>query len=193
MFVTLEGLDGVGKTTQARLLVDRLQADGHEVVACREPGGTPLGERIRALLLDRDSAPVGARAEALLFAAARAQLVAEVIAPARARGAWVVCDRFLDSSVAYQGAGRTLGRAAVRELSVFATGGVLPDRTVLLVGEQRTDGGRDRIEAEDGAFHEAVGGGFAAIAADEPERVRIVDASGDVQAVHERVWAAVHA
>jgi dTMP kinase len=193
VFVTLEGLDGVGKTTQARLLAERLRADGHEVIACREPGGTALGERVRALLLDRDGAPVGPRAEALLFAAARAQLVAEVIAPARARGAWVVCDRFLDSSVAYQGAGRGLGPDVVRAVSLFATGGVLPDRTVLLVGPQRNDGGPDRIEAEDAGFHAAVLAGFSGIAADDPGRVRIVDADGDVAAVHERVWAAIHA
>ncbi len=193
VFVTLEGLDGVGKTTQAGLLAARLRADGHEVVECREPGGTALGERVRALLLDRGSAPVGARAEALLFAAARAQLVAEVIAPARARGAWVVCDRFLDSSVAYQGAGRALGADDVRRVSLFATGGVVPDRTLLLVGQTRSTGGPDRIEAEGQAFHEAVGAGFAAIAAAEPGRVRIVDGSGEVDVVHARVWAALHA
>src|SRR4051812_37837754 len=136
MFVSLEGLDGVGKSTQAGRLAARLRAEGHDVVECREPGGTALGERLRALVLDDDVA-IGSRAEALIFAAARAQLVEEVIGPARERGAWVVCDRFLDSSVAYQGGARELGLDAVRELSVFATGELLPDRTVLLVGERR--------------------------------------------------------
>jgi dTMP kinase len=191
VFVSLEGLDGVGKTTQAARLVARLRAGGHEVVECREPGGTPLGERVRALLLD-DDAPVGARAEALLFAAARAQLVQDVIAPARERGAWVVCDRFLDSSVAYQGGARGLGLDTVRELSVFATGGLLPDRTVLLVGERRDGGPPDRIEREDGAFHQRVAAGFDSIAAREPERVRRVDATGSVDEVGERVWTAIH-
>ena len=192
MFVSLEGLDGVGKTTQAARLAARLRAAGHDVIECREPGGTALGERIRALVLD-DDVDVGARAEALLFAAARAQLVEEVVAPARARGTWVVCDRFLDSSVAYQGGARELGLDVVRDLSVFATGGLLPDRTVLLVGERRDTGEPDRIEREDGAFHERVADGFAAIAGREPDRVRTVDASGTVDEVAERVWEAVHA
>jgi dTMP kinase len=194
VFVTLEGLDGVGKTTQAALLASRLRADGHEVVECREPGGTALGERVRALLLDRDGAAVSPRAEALLFAAARAQLVTEVIGPARERGAWVVCDRFLDSSVAYQGAGRGLGASAVRDVSLFATGGLVPDRTLLLVGEQRhAAGDRDRIEAEDGDFHAAVEAGFRVLADAEPGRVVLVDGSGDVEAVHARIWAALGA
>jgi dTMP kinase len=194
VFVTLEGLDGVGKTTQAALLASRLRADGHEVVECREPGGTALGERVRALLLDRDGAAVSPRAEALLFAAARAQLVTEVIGPARERGAWVVCDRFLDSSVAYQGAGRGLGASAVRDVSLFATGGLVPDRTLLLVGEQRhAAGDRDRIEAEAGDFHAAVEAGFRVLADAEPGRVVLVDGSGDVEAVHARIWAALGA
>ena len=190
MFVSLEGLDGVGKTTQAGRLAARLRAEGHDVIECREPGGTALGERLRALVLDDDVA-IGSRAEALIFAAARAQLVEDVIGPARERGAWVVCDRFLDSSVAYQGGARELGLDVVRELSVFATGGLLPDRTVLLVGERRDTGAPDRIEREDGAFHERVDGGFAAIAEREPTRVRTVDARGSVDDVAERVWEAV--
>jgi dTMP kinase len=190
MFVSLEGLDGVGKTTQAGRLAARLRAEGHDVIECREPGGTQLGERLRGLVLDEDVG-IGPRAEALLFAAARAQLVEEIIGPARDRGAWVVCDRFLDSSVAYQGGARELGLDVVRELSVFATGGLLPDRTVLLVGERRDTAAPDRIEREDGAFHERVASGFAAIAEREPARVRTVDARGSVDDVAERVWEAV--
>jgi dTMP kinase len=158
----------------------------------REPGGVDLAERIRSLVADPGVA-VDARAEALLFAAARAQLVEEVVAPARARGAWVVCDRFLDSSVAYQGGARELGLDTVRELSVFATGGLLPDRTVLLVGERRDTGEPDRIEREDGAFHQRVADGFDVIARREPDRLRTVDATGSVDDVGDRVWEAVHA
>jgi dTMP kinase len=192
VFVSLEGLDGVGKTTQAALLANRLREQGHEVVQCREPGGTALGEGLRDLLLHNRAVDVGPRAEALLFAAARAQLVEEVIAPARARGAWVVCDRFLDSSVAFQGGARELGLDTVRELSVFATGGLLPDRTILLVGERRVLFEPDRIEGEGDAFHDRVAEGFAALAEREPERVRTVDGSGSVDEVGARVWAAVH-
>jgi len=193
MFVSLEGLDGVGKSTQARLLAERLRAAGHEVVECREPGGTPLGEHVRALVLDHGDWDVSPRAEALLFAASRAQLVADVIAPARARGAWVICDRYIDSSVAFQGGGRGLGRDAVRAVSLFATDGLLPDRTVVLVTTPRETGEADRIESEPDDFRAAVSDAFAAIAAGEPERVVAIDADGDVATVAERVWAAVGA
>ena len=191
MFVSLEGLDGVGKTTQAAHLAARLRAEGHEVVECREPGGTVLGERLRDVLLHDREVGVGARAEALLFAAARAQLVEEVVAPARARGAWVVCDRFLDSSVAFQGGARGLGLETVRELSVFAGGGLVPDRTVLLVGDRRGLLVPDRIEREGDAFHARVAEAFEVIAAREPERVRTVDGSGSVESVGARVRAAL--
>ena len=138
MFVSLEGPDGVGKTTQAALLAERLRATGLEVVQCREPGGTGLGERVRAVLLDPE-ATMGDRAEALLFAAARAELTEAVIAPALARGAWVVCDRFIDSSLVYQGLARGLGLESIRAVSLFATGGVLPARTLVLHGVDRRD------------------------------------------------------
>jgi dTMP kinase len=193
MFISLEGLDGVGKSTQARLLAERLRAAGHEVVECREPGGTPLGEQVRALVLDHGDWDVSPRAEALLFAASRAQLVADVIAPARARGAWVVCDRFVDSSVAFQGGGRGLAPEVVRDVSLFATGGLLPDRTFLLVTTPRATGEADRIESEGDGFRTAVSDAFAAIAAAEPERVVRIDADGDVETVADRVWAALDA
>ena len=130
MFVTFEGLDGAGKTTQVELLRERLEQEGREVVATREPGGTELGERIRELLLG--GVPVSPWAEATLFAASRAQHVAELIGPALERGAVVLCDRFVDSSLVYQGAARGLGVDAVLELNLRATGGLLPDRTFLL-------------------------------------------------------------
>ncbi len=193
MFLSLEGLDGVGKSTQARLLAAHLRSRGGEVVECREPGGTALGERVRSLVLDHGAWSVGPRAEALLFAVSRAQLVAEVIRPALDRGAWVVCDRFLDSSVAYQGAVRGLGPSAVREVSLFATGGLLPDRTFYLRGPARTPASPDRIEIEGAAFHVSVAAAFDAIAAAEAERFRVIDAVGSVEDVAARVIGALDA
>jgi dTMP kinase len=193
MFVTLEGLDGVGKSTQARLLADRLRAAGHDVVECREPGGTALGERVRSLVLDHGDWQVTPRAEALLFAASRAQLVADVIRPALARGAWVVCDRYLDSSVAFQGGGRGLGLDTVRGVSLFATDGLLPDRTIVLVGTPREPEAADRIEVEGDGFRAAVADAFWEIARREPARVALVDGGGDVETVGARVWEAVGA
>jgi len=193
MFVSLEGLDGIGKSTQARLLAERLRAAGHDVVECREPGGTALGERVRSLVLDRGDWDVAPRAEALLFAASRAQLVADVIRPALARGAWVVCDRYLDSSVAFQGGGRGLGLDRIRNVSLFATDGLLPDRTIVLVGTPRAPEVADRIEVEGDGFRAEVADAFLEIARREPERVALVDAAGDVAEVAGRVWGAVGA
>jgi len=193
MFVSLEGLDGIGKSTQARLLAERLRAAGHDVVECREPGGTALGERVRSLVLDRGDWDVAPRAEALLFAASRAQLVADVIRPALARGAWVVCDRYLDSSVAFQGGGRGLGLDRIRNVSLFATDGLLPDRTIVLVGIPRAPEVADRIEVEGDGFRAEVADAFLEIARREPERVALVDAAGDVAEVAGRVWGAVGA
>src|SRR5918992_676275 len=155
MFITFEGVDGSGKTTQARLLADRLRAEGRDVVDTREPGGTPLGERVRELLLAGEH--IAPWAETALFAAARAQLVDEVIRPALARGADVVCDRYIDSSLAYQGLARGLGVDRVLELNLLATGGLLPERTFVLIipvedAERRKDTEPDRIEREGSEF-----------------------------------------
>ena len=155
MFITFEGVDGSGKTTQARLLAERLRAEGREVVATREPGGTELGERIRDLVLH--GGRVAAWAEASLFTAARAQLVEDVIRPALERGADVVCDRYIDSSLAYQGVARGVGLERVLELNLLATGELLPDRTFVLLlpleeAAKRRGRARDRLEREDEGF-----------------------------------------
>ena len=190
MFVSLEGPDGVGKTTQAALLAERLRASGCEVVQCREPGGTELGERVRDLLLDR-AMTMGDRSEALLFAAARAEIVERVIGPALARGAWVVCDRFIDSSIVYQGIARGLGIEPVRAASLFATDGLLPARTIVLHGVDRRDDEPDRIEAAGADFHRRVADGFLRLAEVDPERIRLVVATGSADEVAARVWDAL--
>ena len=196
MFISFEGLDGTGKTTQAALLADAARAAGREVVAVREPGGTAAGERIRALLLDPD-ARIAPWAEALLYAAARAELVADVIRPALDRGATVIADRYVDSSLAYQGVARGLGVEQVLEVNLAATGSLLPDRTIVLdlpreVAAGRLDGGAaDRMEAEADPFHASVADGFAAVARRFPERVVVVDGSGEPDDVAARVQAAV--
>jgi dTMP kinase len=196
-FITLEGIDGAGKSTQARLLADAL---GEGTLLLREPGGTPVGERLRELLKD-GSLELSPRAELLLFCAARAELVERVIRPAIEAGRDVVCDRFIDSTVAYQGGARGLDPAVVADLNAVAVAGCVPDRTVLLrapVGAavERADerGGpraSDRFEREGPVFQERIAAAFEAIAAAEPERVVVVDAEGSIEEVHARVMAAV--
>jgi dTMP kinase len=195
MFISFEGLDGCGKTTQAAMLADALEAAGREVVRVREPGGTSAGEQIRGLLLD-PQARIGPAAEALLYAAARAQLVDEVIRPAIERGADVVADRFIDSSLAYQGAARALGIDRILEVNDLATRGVMPDRTLLLrlQGDEaasRRSASPDRIEAEGATFHDAVAEGFEEAARRFPDRIAVIDASGSRDDVLQRVRTAV--
>jgi dTMP kinase len=182
VFVTFEGLDGSGKTTQAAALVETLRREGREVVETREPGGTELGERIRELLLA--GGPVSPWAEAALFAAARAELVEQVIRPAIGQGADVVCDRYLDSSLAYQGLARGLGLERVLELNLAAVGGVLPDRTALLVvpaavAAARRPATADRIEREGLEFAERVEDAYRDIARRFPDRVLVFDGTQD--------------
>ena len=177
--MTFEGLDGSGKTTQVELLQAALEDEGREVVVTREPGGTELGEHVRELVLHRD-VEIGPWAEAALFAAARAQLVDKVIAPALERGADVLCDRYIDSSLAYQGIARGLGVDPVLELNLQATRGLLPDRTVLLLvdpadSRRRTGQAWDRIEREDDDFVVTVDRAYRQLAELFPGRILAVD------------------
>lgn len=190
-FVTLEGIDRSGKSTQAALLADAL---GDDAVAVREPGGTAAGERVRDILKDPE-VQLSAEGEALLFAAARAELVRQVIRPALDSGRTVVCDRFLDSSLAYQGVARGLGVEAVAALNATAVGGLVPDVTVLLELDTAAAGTRDaeddRFEREGDALQRAVAQAYGALADAEPGRFVRVDAGRDPQAVHADVLAAV--
>jgi dTMP kinase len=194
MFITFEGLDGSGKSTQAELLRSRLEADGLEVVSTREPGGTELGEKIRDLVLH--GGDVTPWAEALLYAAARAQHVDVVIRPALERGASVICDRYLDSSVAYQGVGRELGLDRVLDLNLAAVGGLLPDLTFLLaldVAEigSRLDREHDRLERESEDFHARAAAGYRELAAKFPERIVVLDATRPADELAEEVYGAL--
>lgn len=201
IFITLEGGDGAGKTTQAELLEGWLAQRGHEVVRTREPGGTRLGVEVRRLLLHGgdEIGEVDARAEALLYAADRAQHVAKVVRPALERGAVVVQDRYIDSSLAYQGAGRVLDAAELRGISEWAAGGLWPHLTVLLdidpaAGAERRasrGGTSDRLEAEAAEFHAAVRDGFRALAAGDPERYLVLDATRPADELHLDVVARV--
>ncbi len=195
VFITLEGADGCGKSTQAARLAERVAATGREVVRLREPGGTPISEKIRALVLDPANDRMAPECELLLFEASRAQLVREVVEPALGRGAVVVCDRYYDSTYAYQAAGRALPENAIRRANALGSCGVDPDRTLVLdmpaddALARATRGGADRMEAEGLGFQRRVREGYLRLAAEEPERVRIVDAAGTVDEVEARLAA----
>jgi dTMP kinase len=200
--IAFEGVEGAGKSTQVEHLADYLRARGHDVITTREPGGTPVAEAVRQVLLDGRLEPMDDRTEALLYAAARAEHVAKVIRPALERGAFVICDRYLDSSLAYQGYARDLGIDEVERINTWGTNQTTPDLVVLLhldveqgLGRvrrraQRHDG-VDRLEAESVEFHRRVATGFAALAQRSPGRFVVVDANGDVETVAERVREAV--
>jgi dTMP kinase len=199
VFVAFEGGEGVGKTTQILLAADYLRSLGRDVVETREPGGTPLGRELRSLVLDPDGL-IAPRAEALLYAADRAQHVDTVIRPALDAGRDVLTDRFVDSTLAYQGTGRGLTVEEARVITDWATGGLLPDLTVLLdldprFGLARAEGRStpDRMEADSFEFHQAVRDGFTALAAAEPDRYLVLDASDDPQTVAEAVREALTA
>ena len=194
MFITLEGIDGSGKSTVARLLAERLRADRDDVVLTREPGGTALGEAVRDLVLHGDH--VSPWAEAALYAASRAQHVDEVIRPALERGAVVVCDRYLDSSAVYQGVGRELGLDRVLELNLTVVGGLLPDRTFLLRLEPaaavaRMGGSLDRIEREGESFLTRVHEAYDELATRFPERYSVVDAARPAETIVEEIHGAL--
>jgi dTMP kinase len=196
IFVTFEGLDGCGKSTQMELLAAALRESGYVVLVTREPGGTPLGEAIRDVLLDPRYHGMSARSEALLYAAARAQLVEQVIRPALEDGQVVLCDRYLDSSLAYQGYGRGLGADDIITLNVWATECLFPDLTLYLdlddaVRSTRLGAVPDRLEAENEDFHRRVGEGFRELLAQHPHRIRRIDARGTEAEVQERVRAMV--
>lgn len=196
MFIVLEGPDGSGKSTQTRLLVDSLRAAGKTVVQTREPGGTPAAEAIRNLVLSPDFTGLDSRTEALLFAGARAEHVANVIFPALQRGEVVVCDRYIDSSIAYQGIGRDLGVDRIRNLSLWATGDLVPDLTIVLdmdatLGLTRVGNDLDRLEQEPQGFHDRVRKAFVELALHAPERYRVVNAVGSIEEVSARINTAV--
>lgn len=199
-FIVFEGGEGMGKSTQARLLVEALEKHGLTVRLTREPGGTPGAEAIRSLLLDPPGDGWGPEAEALLFAAARADHVARLIRPALERGEWVVCDRFLDSSRAYQGRAGGVGDEAVLGLHAIGSGGLLPDLTLVLAAEtsqvaqrlRKRDGDEaDAIGGRSEAYHSEVNAAFARFADEEPARFRMIDGDGSIDEVRERVWQAV--
>ncbi|GAA1338090.1 dTMP kinase [Arthrobacter roseus] len=196
VFVAFEGGDGAGKSTQAALLGARLEADGRHVLQTREPGGTPVGEQLRSLVLEHGNGDIDARTEALIFAAARAAHVEQVILPALQEGKIVISDRYIDSSAAYQGAGRDLGVETVLELNAWATQGLQPDLTVLL--DVEPDQGRtrrtanqtaeDRLEAEPDDFHTRIRETFLALAEEDPTGYLVLNAQQDADSLATKVW-----
>ena len=186
LFITFEGGDGAGKSTHIRFLAAELERRGYEVLHLREPGGTVIGEALRSLVLDPAHAEMDAATELLIYEAARAQIVHEVIIPALSRGAVVLCDRFADSTIAYQGYGRGLDRSFIEAANAFAANGLVPDKTILMVSgltpeeslNRATRGeGADRLELAGVDFHTRVNAGFAEIARANPERVRVVESA----------------
>ena len=201
LFISFEGSEGCGKSTQIAALANRLKADGHDLLQAREPGGTPLGEALRDLL-QHNAAGEGMTppAELLLFAAARAQIVREKLAPALEAGRIVLCDRFIDSTTVYQGAARGLNREEVAAVNQVATGGLKPDLTILIDlpadaglqrARQRANGKLDRMEQEDPAFFEAVRQGYLELAKAEPARFLVLDGSQSIETLQTTIWNAV--
>ena len=197
-FITLEGGEGVGKSTQVRALAEALRSRGLDVLVTREPGGSEGAEKVRELLLAGADERWGARAEALLFAAARADHLEKTIRPALEAGQWVLSDRFVDSSLAYQGGAGGLGIETLREVNAFAIDGTYPDRTLILMLDEGSDrarardgDGSDRIGGRPQDYHRKVDAAFQIIAAEEPERVKLIDASGSPEEVTDRLIAAL--
>jgi dTMP kinase len=197
MFISFEGLDGCGKTTQINLLADKLRSLAYDVVFIREPGGTPISERIRDILLDTKHQGMNQITELLLFSAARAQLVNEVIKPALAQSKVVLCDRYVDSTTAYQGYGRGLRLGAVKTINAVATLGVMPRLTFIIdlplddLERRRRHAGTDadRMELSGRAFYEKVRLGYLDMAQAEPQRFIVIDGAQEISAIHEQIWA----
>jgi dTMP kinase len=194
LFITVEGVEGVGKSTNLHFIEERLRAAGREVVVTREPGGTDLGEQIRALLLDRDNCDMSADTELLLMFAARAEHLAQVIRPALAAGRWVLSDRFTDASYAYQGGGRGIAESRIAVLEAWVQGGLRPDATFLLdapvaLGLERAGkrSALDRFECEELEFFERIRHAYLSMARRNPERYRVIDASEELDAVQARI------
>jgi dTMP kinase len=195
-FITFEGIDGAGKSTQHARLIEHLKASGRRVVATREPGGTPLGEKLRSLLL---SEAMHLETEALLMFASRREHIAEVIEPALARGDWVVCDRFTDASIAYQGGGRGLSRTKLMQLAQWVQGDLTPDLTFVfdapvelaMARVRASTGDPDRFEREQGEFFRNVRAAYLEIAREQPQRVRLLDATGAPDQIFKEVIAIV--
>ena len=194
LFITAEGTDGCGKTTQIKLMKDYLESRGLEVVLAREPGGTAIGEKIRTIILDRGNAEMCALAEMLLYAAARAQLVSEVIKPAIFAGKTVICDRFVDSSYAYQGFGRGIDMDTVANVNMAAVDGMMPDMTFffdvspgMALARREASTGMDRIEKESMDFHTRVHLGYKKLASLYPGRIKAIDGARSVEAISEEV------
>lgn len=182
LFITMEGIDGCGKSLMSKLLADWLQEEGYSLVLTREPGGSKLGQRLRRFLLDEETGLIGREAEALLFAADRAQHVADVIRPALEAGQIVLCDRYADSTLAYQGGGRGMDKDFLQRLNDFATASLQPDLTLLLnISLEQSLGRRsqspDRMEKEDKLFYDAVASAYQQLAAENPHRIKVIDAS----------------
>ncbi|MFM8551393.1 MAG: dTMP kinase [Nitrospiraceae bacterium] len=200
LLITVEGVEGSGKTTQCARLAKRLREAGHRVLETREPGGTPLAEQIRSLLLDTDrTEPIAPECESLLVFACRSQHVSQVIAPAIRNGAIVLCDRFVDSTLAYQGYGRGLDVKTLRSLNRFATNGLVPSLTLLfdlsvqagLSRRRRDELELNRLDREAKQFHERVRRGFLALAAQDPRRIKVLDAQADPDRVEAEAWTLI--
>ena len=198
MFITFEGVEGCGKTTQAKMLAARLEERGLSALVTREPGGAAISEQIRAILLDNKNDGMDAMAEALLYVASRAQFVAEIVRPALAAETVVICDRFADSTIAYQGYGRGLAIDTLGTLNRIATGGLAPDLTFLLdlpvaegIARKRNAGSLNRLDNAGEAFHERVRNGYHALAEADPARWRVIDAGAAPSVVAEAIWSAL--
>jgi len=199
LFITFEGPDGAGKTTQIKLLYDYLKQEGFDVVVTIEPGGTVIGQKIRKILLDKKNAGISHKAETLLFLASRAELVSKLITPALNEGKIVICDRFFDSTVVYQGIARDLGKKRILDMSLWSTGGIVPDITFLLSikagrGKKRMDKAskkRDRIELEENNFREKIFKGYLNIANENKDRFVIIDGEGNIEKIFKEIKSRV--